>query len=85
VSVLARLVRQSVGHLVRIACVLALIALAIMVFGLFYPRPLNVVLSMSLGHVVGFAAAACYLVAIVLDVANRERYAESPDKAPPVE
>jgi hypothetical protein len=66
VKALRRLARQSVSHLIRIACVLALAALAIMVFGVLWPRPLHVILSISLGHVLGIAATACYGLAVLL-------------------
>lgn len=77
-----RIARQSVGHLIRIACVLALVALAIMVFGLLVPRPLNIIVSMSVGHAVGVAAAGCYLLAILLDVAKGNGTEEEPDEGP---
>ena len=65
-----RLIQRSVGQLTRVAAVLALLALAIMAFSVVYPRPLWVVFAMSVGHVVGGAAFACYLVAVLVDVSR---------------
>ena len=42
----------------RIACALGLVALAMMCVSILFPRPLPVILAMSLGHVIGGAAFA---------------------------
>jgi hypothetical protein len=65
-----RLVQRSVGQLTRVAALLALLALAIMVSSVLYPRPLLVVFAMSVGHVIGGAAFACYLVAVLVDISR---------------
>jgi hypothetical protein len=72
-----RLVRRSVGQLTRVAAVLALLALAIIVSSILYPRPLLVVFAMSVGHVIGGAAFACYLIAVLVDVSRSNRAADS--------
>jgi hypothetical protein len=41
-----------------------------MVLSIFFPRPLIVVGAMSVGHAIGGAAFACYLLAVVLDVSR---------------
>ena len=61
---------RSVGQLTRVAAVLALIALAAIVFSVLVPRPLPVIFAMSAGHAIGGAAFACYLVAVLLDVSR---------------
>lgn len=67
-SVIARRrVKRTVPQLLRIACVVALIALAVFATSIFYPRPLVVIFSMSIGHVIGMLAGALYVLAIVLD------------------
>lgn len=66
-----RVARRSVTELTRVACVLALLGLAVMVYPLLVPGALTVVLSMALGHTLGIAAFACYLLAVVLDLARR--------------
>jgi hypothetical protein len=54
-----------------VACLLALLGLAVMVYPLLFPGALTVVLSMALGHTLGIAAFASYLLAVVLDLARR--------------
>ncbi|HTQ06952.1 MAG TPA: hypothetical protein VMI54_24005 [Polyangiaceae bacterium] len=58
---------HSVTWLVRIACYLALVALAIMVVSLLVPRPLPVIFAMSVGHLIGILAFACYFASVLLD------------------
>jgi hypothetical protein len=67
----SRFARRSVTELTRVACVLALLGLGIMIYPLLFPGALTIVLSMALGHTVGVAAFACYLLAVVLDLARR--------------
>jgi len=66
-----RVARRSVTELTRIACVLALVGLLVMVYPLLFPGALTVVLSMGLGHTLGIAAFACYLLAVIVDLAQR--------------
>ncbi len=68
---LAALSKRTVPGLVRIACVLALIALAVMLLPMLLPGALTVVSSMAVGHLVGLSAAALYLIAIFLGGARR--------------
>ncbi len=70
-GLLARLARRSVPELVRVACVLALLGLAIMILPLIAPSALTIVLSMGVGHLVGIAAGSLYLMAVILDLARR--------------
>jgi hypothetical protein len=70
-GLLARLARRSVPELVRVACVLALLGLAIMILPLLAPSALTIVLSMGIGHLVGLAAGCLYLMAVILDLARR--------------
>ena len=62
----------SVRWLTRLACLLALLGLAVMCFSVLVPRPLPVIFAMSGGHAIGGAAFACYLLAVLLDLARRE-------------
>ena len=72
---------RSVRQLTRVAAVLALIGLAMMAYSILSPRPLPVILAMSVGQLFGFVAIACYVVAVVLDVSRRP---SAPDSlAPP--
>jgi hypothetical protein len=68
---LAAAARRSVPELTRLACVLALIGLAIMVYPLLFPGALAIVLSMGVGHIVGITAVGVYLLAVILDLARR--------------
>lgn len=70
-SLRTRLAQGSVSGLLKLACVLSLLALALICFAVFVPRPLPVILAMSAGHAVGGAAFACYLLAVVLDAMGR--------------
>jgi hypothetical protein len=70
-AVWSRIAARSVTGLTRVACVLALLGLAIMLYPLLFPGALTVVLSMALGHTLGIAAFVCYLLAVVLDLARR--------------
>ncbi|MEP7051295.1 MAG: hypothetical protein ABJB12_13125 [Pseudomonadota bacterium] len=66
-----RVLRRSVPELVRVACVLALLALGLVCWSVLQPRPIPVILAMSAGHVIGGAAFACYLLAVILDAVQR--------------
>lgn len=67
----AALLHRSVPELLRVACVLALVGLAVMIYPLLFPGALGIVLSMGVGHVIGIAAASLYVLAVVLDMARR--------------
>jgi hypothetical protein len=68
----AKLVRHSVPGLIRLACALALLGLAIMSFSIVSGRPLPVVLAMSIGHTIGIASFACFLLAVLIDAIRRD-------------
>jgi hypothetical protein len=72
--------RQSVPHLIRIACVLALVGLAMTVYPLFVPDPLPVILAMSVGQAVGVGAVGAFLLAVLVDAA-RTREPDEDDEA----
>ena len=72
-SLYSRLMHSSLAGLVRVACVLSLLALGLICWSVLFPRPLPVILAMSLGHAVGGAAFACYLLAVILDATRRTR------------
>jgi hypothetical protein len=52
----------------RVACVLALVALALMVWSLFDPRPLPVVVAMSVGQVFGTLSFGSFVWFVVADL-----------------
>ena len=57
-----------VEMLVRFSSLAMLVALGLMVLSLVFPKPLFLVLAMSIGQGIGALAAALYLLAIALDL-----------------
>jgi protein-S-isoprenylcysteine O-methyltransferase Ste14 len=55
-------------RMLRIAAVTGLAALALMTLGVFDPRPLQVVISMSVSQVFGVAAFLMYFLSIAADI-----------------
>jgi hypothetical protein len=72
-NIFARVLHTSVVTLTRAACICALIGLGLMSYSIIDPRAIPVITAMSVGHVFGISAFACYLLAIVLDIRNRSR------------
>ena len=62
----------SLQTLLRVSAVLTIVALAFMVWSLFVPTPMPVMLAMSVGQGLGILAFMLYGVAIYLDL-RRER------------
>jgi hypothetical protein len=58
---------RSVSYLSRLASVFALLGLGSFAVGLFVPKPLPVIFSMSIGHGFGMIAVLLYIVAIAID------------------
>ncbi len=58
----------NVRKLVFLACVATLVGLAMMVLSIVSPKPIFLVLAMSVGQGVGTLSLALYLFAIVLDL-----------------
>ncbi len=79
-SLRERLLRHSVPGLLRLACFLALLALALIGYSVLDPTPLPVILAMSVGHVIGGTAFACYLLSVVLDAIGSPRLHEKVPK-----
>jgi peptidoglycan/LPS O-acetylase OafA/YrhL len=59
---------RTMERRVRWACALALTALGLMAWGVLDPRPIPVVLAMSVGQVIGTASLGLYLIAVVADL-----------------
>jgi hypothetical protein len=61
--------------IVRVACVLALVALPLMVWSVFDPRVWPILVALSVGQLLGTVSLALFLVAIVrdLDIVRRLR------------
>ncbi len=60
--------RLTIRRLVLISTITTLVALGLMVLGIVFPRPILLVLAMSLGQLFGTLSLALYLLAIVLDL-----------------
>lgn len=62
----ARLDSVSVRRLVIAACLLNLVAIALMIWSVLDPTPLPVMVVMSLGQVIGTCGLLCYLAAVLV-------------------
>lgn len=62
------------------ACVLALVALALMMWSLLDPRPIPVILAMSIAQALGTASLLALLVVVADDVRLGARSDESEDR-----
>lgn len=60
--------KLNIRRLVLISTITTLASLGLMVVGIVFPRPLLLVLAMSLGQLFGTLSLALYLLAIVLDL-----------------
>jgi hypothetical protein len=66
------------------ACVLALFALGLIVWSLLDPRPIPVVVAMSVAQVIGTLSFVAFLLVVAKDLQSRYRAvdAKSPESAP---
>jgi hypothetical protein len=67
------------------ACLLSLLALALMVWSLLEPTPMPVLVAMSVGQVLGTVSLLMFGAVVIADMrrAHLERAPSSPDPAPP--
>ena len=72
---IARLQKRSIISLIRLACYVALVGLAVMAASIIYPAPLPVIFAMSVGQVIGIFAFLCYLLSILMDVVRGAEHA----------
>lgn len=68
-----RIARVRPHTLLRVACALTLVGLALMVWSMVDPTPLPVMLAMSVGQVVGTAAFVLYGLAVYRDLRRIRR------------
>jgi hypothetical protein len=61
-----RLESVNVRRLVVAACVLNLLAIALMIWSVLDPTPLPVMVVMSIGQVIGTCGLLCYLAAVLV-------------------
>jgi hypothetical protein len=59
------------ARVLRGACLLALAALGLMTWSLFDPRPIPVILAMSLGQLLGTLSLLAFVICVVADVRRR--------------
>jgi hypothetical protein len=66
-------------RILRAACLLALLAIALMVWSLLIPTPMPVVVAMSVGQVLGTLSLLAFLYVVAADLrrARRDRRAAS--------
>jgi len=62
------MIKFNQSRVLKAACVLALAALALMSWSLFDPRPIPVVLAMSLGQLLGTLSLGAFIVVVVADI-----------------
>jgi hypothetical protein len=60
--------KLTIRRLVLISTITTLVSLGLMILGIVFPKPLLLVLAMSLGQLFGTLSLALYLLAIVLDL-----------------
>ncbi|MEI9935772.1 MAG: hypothetical protein WDO69_00975 [Pseudomonadota bacterium] len=82
-TLIGRLRKRSVISLVRLACWIALVGLAVMAASILDPAPLTVIFAMSIGQVIGIVAFLCYLLSILMDVVRGTDHA--PDAPGPAQ
>jgi hypothetical protein len=60
--------KVTIRRLVLVSTITTLVAVGLMVLGIVFPKPLLLVLAMSLGQLFGTTSLALYLLAIALDL-----------------
>jgi len=66
------------ARVLRFACVVALLALGLVVWSLVDPRPVPVVVAMSLGQALGTLSFGAYLAVVLADLRARDRRGPRP-------
>ncbi len=60
-------------RILRLSCLFALAALGMFVWSLFDPRPIPVILAMSVGQVIGTVSLFAFLVVVARDLRAQQR------------
>jgi hypothetical protein len=84
---------QIMMRLLRIASVSALLALALMLWGVLDPRPIALVVAMSVGQALGTLSFALYALVVIADLRHARVFgdvklyfgAKKPEDSPPNE
>jgi hypothetical protein len=74
---------RSYTRVLRAACVLAVVALALMVWSVLEPTPMPVLVAMSVGQILGTLSLLALLVVVVADM--RKAHLERPLSSDPPE
>lgn len=70
-------------RVLRLACTLALVALALFVWSLVDPHPIPVILAMSVGQALGTLSFLAFLVVVVHDLRGAQRLENARTEPPP--
>jgi hypothetical protein len=62
-----------------VACILALFALGLIVWSLLDPRPIPVIVAMSLGQLLGTLSFVAYVIVVITDLRSRYKPAPPPE------
>ncbi len=75
----------SRSHVMTSACVLALVALGLVVWSLLDPRPIPVIVAMSVGQALGTMSFGAYLFVVAGDLRSRYTKVATPPRAAALE
>jgi hypothetical protein len=74
--------RDRRPHLILVACVLGLVGLGLMVWSLFDPRPVPVIVAMSVGQAAGTLSFLAFLAVAASDIRRALRDSDAPVPPP---
>lgn len=60
-------------RVLRVACVLALLGLALMIWGIFVPTPMPILIGLSVGQAMGTSSFVLYLIVLATDLGIRKK------------
>ena len=73
------MIRPTSEQVVRLAAVVALLALACMTWSLLDPRPIPIMVAMSVGQGLGTVSLGLYAVVVIVEARRAARAAPPPD------
>jgi hypothetical protein len=71
-------IRPRTEQVVRVAAIVGLLALACMVWSLLDPRPVPIMVAMSVGQGLGTTSLLLYVIVVVVEARRSARTAEPP-------
>jgi len=72
-------IRPRTDQVLRLAAMIALLALACMIWSLLDPRPVPIMVAMSVGQGLGTLSLALYAVVVIVDARRAARAAPTPE------